>query len=58
MKELEESTSKAYENMYWTRLIAMDDFQANRQEIFQIGPDIAELVVEMYRMDDESIPEW
>ena len=45
MKELEKSTLKVYENLYWTRLIAIEDFRANEQEKFPLGLDIAEVVV-------------
>ena len=58
MKNLEKSTLEVYENMYWTRLIPLDGFLAGDQQRYKMGPDIAEEVDTMYRIDLDTIPDW
>ncbi len=58
MDELEQSMLKAFKNQYWTRLIRVDDFCAGQQDKYELGPDIAEAVDEMYRLDADAMPEW
>jgi len=58
MKELEESTLKVFKNLYWTRLIVMEDFLPEQQERYELGPDVAAVVDEMFRLDADAMPEW
>ena len=58
MDELQESVLKAYKNDYWTRLFVLDDFRKDQHDRYELGPDIAEAVVELYRLDDNAMPEW
>ena len=48
---------QVFENMYWTRLIVMDDFLPLQQDRYELGTDIAAEVDEMYRIDVEHKPE-
>ena len=57
MKELEQTMLQVFENMYWTRLIVMDDFLPLQQDRYELGTDIAVEVDEMYRIDGEHKPE-
>ena len=57
MKELEEATLEAYKNEYWTRVITMENFQDAEFERYTIGPDMAEEVDQMERLDVEAMPE-
>ena len=36
----------------------VEDFCAGQSEKYEIGPDIAEVVDEMYRIDIDAMPEW
>ena len=58
MEELEQSMLKTFKNQYWTRLIRVEDFCAGQQDKFELGPDVAEAVDEMYRLDADAMPEW
>ena len=58
MKELEQSMLKTFKNQYWTRLIRVEDFCAGQQDKFELGPDVAEVVDEMYRLDTDASPQW
>ena len=58
MKDLEESTLLKFANLYWTRVIQLREFVPELQESFKIGPDVAEEVDKMYRIDVETLPEW
>ena len=58
MEELEQSMLKTFKNQYWTRLIRVEDFCAGQQDRFELGPDVAEAVDEMYRLDADAMPEW
>ena len=58
MKELEESTLKVFKNLYWTRLVVMEDFLPEQQERHELGPDVAAVVDEMFRLDVDAMPEW
>ena len=44
--------------MFWTRLIPLDGFLAGDQQRYKMGPDIAEEVDTMYRIDLDTIPDW
>ena len=58
MEELEQSMLKTFKNQYWTRLIRVEDFCAGQQDRFELGPDVAEVVDEMYRLDADASPQW
>ena len=49
---------KTFKNQYWTRLIRVEDFCAGQQDKFELGPDVAEAVDEMYRLDADASPQW
>ena len=57
MKELEEATLEAYKNEYWTRVITMEHYQDDELERYAMGPDMAEEVDHMERLDVEDMPE-
>ena len=58
MEELEQSMLKTFKNQYWTRLIRVEDFCAGQQDRFELGPDVAEAVDEMNRLDTDASPQW
>ena len=58
INELEQSILETYKNLYWTRLITMDDFRTDKYDNHHIGPDIAEVVIEMYKLDADDKPQW
>ena len=49
---------EAFQNQYWTRLIAMEDFHPGEQERYELGPDIAAEVEDIRRLDVDEMPEW
>ena len=58
MKELEESTLKKFTNLYWTRVIPLHDFKPDLIEKFEIGPDVADELDKLFRIDADALPEW
>ena len=58
MKELEVSTLLKFKNLYWTRVISMDNFLPKQQQRYEMGPDVALEVDNMYRLDIDRLPAW
>ena len=49
---------KDYKNLYWTRLMQVEDYEAGMDRKLPMGPDIVEACQSVADMDSDEDAEW
>ena len=47
-----------YKNLYWTRLISRENYQAAAPKSWPVGRDLADEFDQLFWVDEDELPEW
>ena len=55
--ELREQTKEIFKNLFWTRVVAVHDYQAESQKSWPIAPDLSDEHDHMFTVAEDALPE-
>ena len=57
LTELRSQTLDIYKNLYWTRVISLDQQQIDAAYKWPLGPDLADAHDELFTIGEDDLPE-
>ena len=55
--ELREQTEIVFKNLYWTRVVSVEHYQADELKSWPMAPDLAEEYDALFIIDEDGLPE-
>ena len=57
LQELREQTEAIYKNLYWTRVISLQQYRSDEKRSWPVAPDLAEEYDILFSIAEDELPE-
>ena len=57
LRELREQTEVIYKNLYWTRVISLQQYRPEEKRSWPVAPDLAEEYDVLFSIEEDDLPE-
>ena len=56
LRELREQTEVIYKNLYWTRVISLQQYRPEEKRSWPVAPDLAEEYDVLFSIEEDELP--